>query len=56
MFLAHFSVPNGAAAALIATDRLEGVEMITHNEYNIGQRCRYRDASYRLALSAAPTR
>ncbi|MGY1813337.1 CehA/McbA family metallohydrolase [Blastococcus sp. SYSU D00820] len=48
--LAHFPVPNGEAAALIATGRLDGVEMIAYDDYNIGQYYRYLDAGYRLAL------
>ncbi|GLY81015.1 CehA/McbA family metallohydrolase [Actinoallomurus iriomotensis] len=48
--LAHFPVPNGEAAALIATGRLDGVEMIAYDEYNIGQYYRYLNAGYRLTL------
>ncbi|MDX6744798.1 CehA/McbA family metallohydrolase [Actinocorallia sp. A-T 12471] len=48
--LAHFPVPNGEAAALIATGRLDGVEMIAYDDYNIGQYYRYLNAGYRLTL------
>ncbi|WP_165958988.1 CehA/McbA family metallohydrolase [Actinomadura sp. KC345] len=48
--LAHFPVPNGEAAALIATGRLDGVEMIAYDDYNIAQYYRYLNAGYRLTL------
>ncbi|MFG1955165.1 CehA/McbA family metallohydrolase [Micromonospora sp. NPDC048830] len=48
--LAHFPVPNGEAAALIATGRLDGVEMIAYDEYNITEYYRYLNAGYRLTL------
>ncbi|MFF0520808.1 CehA/McbA family metallohydrolase [Actinomadura nitritigenes] len=50
VLLAHFPVPNGEAAALIATGRLDGVEMIAYDDYNITQYYRYLNAGYRLTL------
>ncbi|MCO5969324.1 CehA/McbA family metallohydrolase [Actinoallomurus soli] len=50
VLLAHFPVPNGEAAALIATGRLDGVEMIAYDDYNIAQYYRYLNAGYRLTL------
>ncbi len=48
--LAHFPVPNGEAAALIATGRLDAVEMVAHDPYNLGEYYRYLDDGYRLPL------
>ncbi|MDF5752667.1 CehA/McbA family metallohydrolase [Spongiactinospora sp. TRM90649] len=48
--LAHFPVPNGEAAALLATDRLDAVEMIAYDPYNIGEYYRYLNAGYRVTL------
>lgn len=50
--LAHFPVPNGETAALIATGRLDGVETIAYDEYNIGEYYRYLNAGYRIPLVA----
>jgi hypothetical protein len=50
--LAHFPVPNGEAAALIATGRLDAVETIAYDDYNIGEYYRYLNAGYRLPLVA----
>ena len=52
VILAHFPVPNGETAALIATGRLDGVETIAYDEYNIGEYYRYLEAGYRLPLVA----
>ena len=48
--LAHFPVPNGEAAALLATGRLDAVEMIAYDPYNIGEYYRYLNAGYRITL------
>jgi hypothetical protein len=50
--LAHFPVPNGETAALIATGRLDAVETIAYDDYNIGEYYRYLNAGYRLPLVA----
>lgn len=48
--LAHFPVPNGEAAALLATGRLDAVEMIAYDEYNIQEYYRYLNCGYRIPL------
>ncbi|WP_030923302.1 CehA/McbA family metallohydrolase [Streptosporangium amethystogenes] len=48
--LAHFPVPNGEAAALLATGRLDAVEMIAYDPYNIREYYRYLNAGYRVTL------
>ncbi|WP_067181435.1 CehA/McbA family metallohydrolase [Microtetraspora niveoalba] len=48
--LAHFPVPNGEAAALLATGRLDAVEMIAYDPYNIQEYYRYLNAGYRIPL------
>ncbi|RGA06082.1 hypothetical protein DI270_004750 [Microbispora triticiradicis] len=48
--LAHFPVPNGEAAALLATGRLDAVEMIAYDPYNIREYYRYLNAGYRITL------
>jgi hypothetical protein len=50
--LAHFPVPNGESAALIATGRLDAVELIAYDEYNINEYYRYLNCGYRLPLVA----
>jgi hypothetical protein len=50
VILAHFPVPNGEAAALIATHRLDAVEMIAYDDYNVQEYYRYLNAGYRLPL------
>jgi hypothetical protein len=52
VILAHFPVPNGETAALIATRRLDAVEMIAYDDYNIREYYRYLNAGYRLPLVA----
>ena len=46
----HFPNPNGEPAALIATGRLDGVEMIRQSEYNHSEYYRYLNCGYRLPL------
>jgi len=48
--LAHFPVPNGEAAALLATGRLDAVEMIAYDPYNIREYYRYLNCGYRVPL------
>ncbi|MEU6797953.1 CehA/McbA family metallohydrolase [Nonomuraea wenchangensis] len=50
--LAHFPVPNGEAAALLATGRLDAVEMIAYDPYNIQEYYRYLNAGYQVTLVA----
>ena len=50
--LAHFPVPNGETAALIATGRIDAVETIAYDDYNINEYYRYLNAGYRLPLAA----
>ncbi|MGE0239170.1 MAG: CehA/McbA family metallohydrolase [Parvibaculaceae bacterium] len=50
--LAHFPVPNGETAALVATGRADAIEMIAYDDYNIGEYYRYLNAGYRLPLVA----
>ena len=46
----HFPIPNGEPAALIATGRLDGVEMIRQSEVNHMEYYRYLNCGYRLPL------
>ena len=46
----HFPYPNGEPAALIATGRLDGVEMIDGTEFNHSEYYRYLNCGYRLPL------
>ena len=48
--LPHFAYPNGEAATLIATDRVDAVEMIWFGAYFHNEYYRYLDAGYRLPL------
>ena len=48
--LPHFGYPNGEAATLIATDRVDAVEMIWFGPYFHNEYYRYLDAGYRLPL------
>jgi len=50
VILAHFPVPNGEAAALIATGRVDAVEMIDYDDYNVQEYYRYLNCGYRLPL------
>jgi len=50
--LAHFPVPYGETAALLATGRLDAVETIAFDDYNIREYYRYLNAGYRLPLAA----
>lgn len=47
----HFPSPNGEPAALVATGRADGVEMIEHLMYAHLEYYRYLNAGYRLALA-----
>ena len=46
----HFPHPNGEPAALIATGRLDGVEMIMQQDFWHGEWYRYLNCGYRLPL------
>ena len=46
----HFPMPNGEHAALIATGRLDGVEMLRQTEINHSHYYRYLNCGYRLPL------
>ena len=46
----HFPGPNGEPAALIATGRLDGVEMIRMADHNHDEYYRYLNCGYRLPL------
>ena len=46
----HFPMPNGEPAALIATGRLDGIEMIRHAEIYHREYYRYLNCGYRLPL------
>src|ERR1051326_2795887 len=48
--LPHFPNPNGEPATLVATGRVDGVEMIRENAYNHLEYYRYLNAGYRLPL------
>jgi hypothetical protein len=46
----HFPYPNGEHAALIATGRLDGIEMLRHTKMNHGHYYRYLNCGYRVPL------
>ena len=48
--LPHFAYPNGEAATLIATDRVDAIEMIWFGSYFHTEYYRYLDAGYRVPL------
>jgi hypothetical protein len=48
--LAHFPVPYGETAALLATGRLDAVETIAYDDYNISEYYRYLNAGFRVPL------
>ena len=48
--LAHFPVPYGETAALLATGRLDAVETIAYDDYNITEYYRYLNAGFRVPL------
>jgi hypothetical protein len=50
VILPHLPAPNGEPAALIATGRVDGVEMLTHVPYNHLEYYRYLNCGYRLPL------
>ncbi len=50
--LAHFPVPYGETAALLATGRLDAVETIGFDHYNMGEYYRYLNAGFRIPLAA----
>ena len=47
---AHFPNPNGEQAALIASGRIDGVEMIRQSEFNHREYYRYLNCGYKLPL------
>src|SRR5437764_5555183 len=50
VILPHLPNPNGEPVALIATGRVDGVEMIRHAPYNHLEYYRYLNCGYRLPL------
>ena len=50
VILPHFPSPNGEPAALVATGRVDAVEMIVHAPYNHLEYYRYLNCGYRLPL------
>lgn len=48
--LPHLPTPNGEPAALIATGRVDAVEMLVHSMYNHNEYYRYLNGGYRLPL------
>lgn len=50
--LAHFPVPYGETAALLATGRLDAVETIGFDHYNMGEYYRYLNAGFQMPLAA----
>ncbi len=50
VIIPHFPTPNGEPATLIATGRVDGVEMITHAKSNHLEYYRYLNCGYRLPL------
>ena len=50
VILPHFPMPNGEPAALIATGRIDAVEMAMHAEFNHLDYYRYLNSGYRLPL------
>ena len=52
VIIPHFPMPYGEQAALIATGRVDAVEMIRHQEYNHIEYYRYLNGGYRIPLVA----
>ena len=50
VIIPHFPYPNGEAAALIATGRIEGVEMLRHGKFEHIQYYKYLNCGYRIPL------
>jgi hypothetical protein len=50
VILPHFPNPNAEPATLVATGRIDAVEMIRHDPYNHVEYYRYLNAGYRLPL------
>lgn len=50
VILPHFPNPNGEPAALIATGRVDGIEMFQFSDYTHREYYRYLNAGYRLPL------
>ena len=50
VILPHFPHPNGEPATLIATGRIDAVEMIRYDQFNHLEYYRYLNAGYRLPL------
>ncbi len=46
----HFPYPNGEPAAMIATGRLDGIEMLRQTEFNHAEYYRYLNCGYRIPL------
>ncbi len=46
----HFPYPNGEPAAMIATGRLDGIEMLRQTAFNHGEYYRYLNCGYRIPL------
>jgi hypothetical protein len=49
--LPHLPTPNGEPAALVATNRVDAVEMLQHRPYNHLEYYRYLNCGYRLPLA-----
>ena len=52
VIIPHFPMPYGEQAALIATGRVDAVEMIRHERYNHSEYYRYLNGGYRVPLVA----
>jgi hypothetical protein len=50
VIIPHFPYPNGETAALIATGRIDGVEMLVHGRFEHSQYYKYLNCGYRLPL------
>ncbi|SJN11288.1 hypothetical protein FM113_11570 [Leucobacter sp. 7(1)] len=50
--LAHFPVPYGETAALLATGRLDAVESIGFDHYNMGEYYKYLNAGFQIPIAA----
>ncbi len=50
VIIPHFPYPNGEAAALIATGRIEGVEMLRHGKFEHLDYYKYLNCGYRIPL------
>ena len=50
VIIPHFPLPNGEASTLIATERIDGVEMLGMGQFNHLEYYRYLNCGYRLPL------